>query len=105
MNPKLSLAIHHESTIAALEFYTRSEGKDWGAMAAYLRLILDTWDIVDATDPSMGRRKRSLTKDVITSPDDWKLQHLRDFAAFLQQWEDSKEPGLTKVCLYLCLLY
>jgi len=43
-----------------------------------------------------GKFKRDISMDPVRSSMDWKLTFLRDFADFLQRWEDSRKPGLTR---------
>ena len=45
---------------------------------------------------SKGKRKRDLTMDPVRSSADWKLQFLREFAEFLERWQQSGQPGLTR---------
>lgn len=43
-----------------------------------------------------GKHKRNIAMDPVKSSLDWKLDFLREFAAFLEHWEQSKQPGLTR---------
>ena len=43
-----------------------------------------------------GYHKRLLAMDPILSTLDWKLQYLREFAQFLQLWESTCKPGLSR---------
>jgi len=42
------------------------------------------------------KHKRDITMDPVQSSLDWKLDFLKDFADFLQLWESSSKPGLSK---------
>ena len=44
---------------------------------------------------SKGKNKHQLTMHPIRSSLDWKIEFLREFAAFLELWENSKTPGLS----------
>ena len=56
-NVKLAAALFHESTIAALEYYSeRPEGKpEWKKTANFLRIIRTWWNIVNVKDKYSGQ--------------------------------------------------
>jgi hypothetical protein len=45
---------------------------------------------------SKGKQKRDISMDPVHSSMDWKLNFLREFAAFLQRWESSSRHGLIR---------
>jgi hypothetical protein len=45
---------------------------------------------------SKGKHQRDITMDPVRSSLDWKQAFLREFADFLDRWEQSKKPGLTR---------
>ena len=94
---KLAVSVFCESTRDALEFYAEHEGKQaWTGTAQFISLILKLWNVMNVKSTSKGRRKRDNTMDPVRSSTDWKINFLRQFAEFLQQWENSKKPGLTR---------
>ena len=94
---KLATSIFSESTRDALRFYGTQDGKSsWTGTADFLALIIKLWNIVNVKTSTKGKHKRDSTMDPVRSSLDWKLNFLRDFASFLQNWEDSKKPGLTR---------
>src|SRR6218665_1689874 len=89
--------IFSESTRDALRFYGAHDGKSsWNETADFLALIIKLWNIVNVKTSTKGKHKRDSTMDPVRSSLDWKLTFLREFACFLQSWEDSKKPGLTR---------
>jgi THAP domain/Transposase protein len=94
---KLATSVFSESTRDALEFYAANEDKsEWTGTAAFIALIIKVWNVMNVKSSSKGKHKRDITMDPIRSSLDWKLDFLREFADFLQRWEQSKKPGLTR---------
>jgi len=94
---RLAVAVFSESTRDALQFYAIHEGhSDWSSTADFISLILKLWNIMNVKTRTKGKHKRDYTMDPIRSSLDWKLEFLREFADFLQRWESSGRPGLTK---------
>ena len=58
--------------------------------------MIKTWNILNVKTCSKGYRKRLDSMYPIQTADDWQLYYLRDFAAFVERWEQSQAPGLTK---------
>ena len=83
VNVKLALAIFHESTVHALKHYGFNE------TAAFLELILKLWSILNVSNPELGKRKRNVICDPVTSPSDWKLEFLLNFGECIGFWEQS----------------
>lgn len=93
---KLSMAVFHESTCNALKYYTDQGLKPWNGTLDFVKLIHKLWSILNVKTSSIGFHKRDINRDPITSVDDWKLQFLHQFNNFLEKWEQSKKPGLSK---------
>ena len=93
---KLAVSVFCDSTRDALVFYSEHEKKtDWLGTADFIRLITKLWH-VNVKTSSKGSRKRDCTMDPVRTAWDWQLQFLKDFAYFVQRWESSKKPGLTR---------
>ena len=94
---KLAISVFCESTRDALKFYAAQEGKQqWNETAKFISLILKLWNVMNVKTHSKGKHKRDCTMDPVLSSLDWKLDILSEFAQFLQPWENSKQPGLTR---------
>jgi hypothetical protein len=94
---KLAVSVFCESTRDALNFYAANEGKSaWRGTADLISLILKLWNVMNVKTTTKGKRKRDYTMDPVRSSLDWKLQFLREFADFLQRWETTKKPGLSR---------
>lgn len=94
---KLATAVISESTRDALAFYAEHEGKTaWTGTADFLSLAIKMWNIMNVKTRTKGKYKRAISMDPVRSSMDWKLKFLRDFADFLQRWEDSGKRGLTR---------
>ena len=94
---KLATSLLSESTRDALKFYAVHEDKaSWTGTANFLTLMIKLWNIINVKTRTKGKHKRDYTMDPVRSSLDWKLEFLREFASFLQKWEDSKKPGLTR---------
>jgi len=94
---KLATAVVSESTRDALRYYAQDTDKtSWTGTADFLSLILKLWNIMNVKTGTKGKYKRDMTMDPVRSSMDWKLTFLKDFADFLQRWEDSRKPGLTR---------
>ena len=84
VNVKLALSVLHESSIAALKEYSFLE------TAAVLELFAKLWSVLNVSSPNIGMRKRDIFRDPVRSPDDWKLDFLMDFSAYIIFWENAK---------------
>ena len=94
---KLAVSVFCESTRDALKFYSAQENKStWGDTGDFISLILKLWNVMNVKSRTKGKHKRDYTMDPVCSPLDWKLEYLGEFADFLQRWENSKQPGLTR---------
>jgi len=86
-----------KSTRDVLHFYAANDGKSSRASTAdFLTLILKLWNVLNVKTRTKGKHKRDYTMDPVLSSLDWKLEFLREFAAFVLQWEQSGKPGLSK---------
>ena len=93
---KLALSVFCESTRDALQFYCTHEAKAWTGTADFVSLVFKLWKVLNVKTRSKGKHKRDSNMDPVLSSNDWKLEFLREFAHFLQRWQDSKKPGLTR---------
>lgn len=94
---KLAVSVFCESTRDALEFYSKYENQpDWSETANFLSIVIKLWNVLNVKTCSKGSRKRDETMDPIRNSWDWQLGYLREFADFLERWETSKKPGLTR---------
>jgi len=94
---KLAVSVFCESTRDALQFYAANEGRQsWAATAEFLTLMIKVWNVLNVKTSTKGKHKRDITMDPVRSSLDWKLDFLKEFAAFLQLWESSSKPGLSK---------
>jgi len=94
---KLAVSVFCESTRDALKFYAAHEGKAaWSGTADFITLIIKLWNVMNVKSCTKGKHKRNYTMDPIRSSQDWKLYFLSEFAEFLQRWERSRQPGLTR---------
>ena len=59
-------------------------------------LVVKLWKVLNVKTRTKGKHKRDYTMDPVRSSSYWKLEFLREFAHFLQLWQDSKKPGLTR---------
>jgi len=94
---KLAVSIFCESTRDALQFYSDHQGyPQWKTTADFISLVIKLWNILNVKTSHKGKHKRDYTMDPVRSSLDWKLDFLREFADFLQWWEASGKPGLSK---------
>uniref|UniRef100_A0A1I8G8N8 THAP-type domain-containing protein n=1 Tax=Macrostomum lignano TaxID=282301 RepID=A0A1I8G8N8_9PLAT len=85
----LAVALFHESTINALKHY------GFRQTASVLEVCHKLWNVLNVRTTTIGKHKRDLTRDPVRSSLDWKLTYLKEFADFLETWENSKTAGLT----------
>jgi hypothetical protein len=94
---KLATSVFNESTRDALRFYAVNEGKaEWSGTAEFIALILKLWNVMNVKFSMKGKFKHDCSMDPIRRVDDWKLEFLTECADFLQSWEASGKPGLTR---------
>ena len=87
VNVKLAVFILKESTISGLKHYGFCET---AAAAAALELFSKFCFIVNVKSPTTGKHKRYIIRDVVKSPDDWKLDFLLNFKKYVQVRDNSK---------------
>ena len=88
---KMSAAVFHESTCAALLYYKKTDTAD------FANIVRKYWSVVSVNDTTIGCHKRDICKNPVSSSFDWKLQYLRQFEQFLAKWENTCQGrGLTK---------
>lgn len=93
---KPSVSVFCESTRDALMYYSQEEEhKDWKSTATFISIIVKLWHILNVKTSSIGKRKRDMNIDPVTSSNDWKLDFLMEFEYFLKLWEEQKQFGLT----------
>ena len=94
---KLAVSIFCESTRDALQFYAdHQDHPQWKTTADFISLVIKLWNVLNVKTSHKGKHKRDYTMDPVRSSLDWKLDFLREFADFLQRWETSGKPGLSK---------
>jgi hypothetical protein len=95
---KFSAAVFHESTHSALTYYssTTPDRLSWAETAVFLKLIAAVWKIVNVKTPMKGKHKRDDSQSPIASSTDWKLTFLEQFSNYLQVWQQSQMPGLSR---------
>ena len=103
---KVELAdrLFHESTIAALDYYSENGFPQWKTTANFLRLIRTMWDIVNVKSKYVGRRKRDPVREPISKDDTGGLQFLEKFTVWVEKWEkmNNKEHSLSKETFLTC---
>ncbi len=93
----LATSVFCESTRDALTYYAEHDNKpEWKETANFITLVLKLWNVMNVKHSSKGKQKRDISMDPVRSSMDWKLNFLREFAAFLQRWESSSRHGLTR---------
>ena len=95
LSTKPTLAIFHEKTVSALEFYSNQIGKDWKSTALFIQKVLIVWKILNVKTPTIGKHKIDSSRDPIKSDHDWKLSVLNEFVSFLDLWKQSGRCGLS----------
>ena len=95
-NVKLFDSMFHESTIHALQYYGKNGHPEFLETLPFFQLVRKAWNILNVKTPFLGQKKRDPSREPVRSVDDWKLVFLRDFQSWLEEWEDSKQKGLTK---------
>ena len=86
---KLALSVFHDSTFAALQYYSTHEKKPWSDTAIFIDMINRLWKLVNVKSSDVGIRK--LKKKIFSSHD----EHLKFFSKWFSCWHESKLLGLT----------
>lgn len=95
-NVKLADAAFHESTINALEFYSKNGHPDFIDTALFLKIVRKMWNITNVKSPNAGQKKRDDSRRPICEPADPNLVYLSDFAAWVKEWNNYSKLSLTK---------
>ena len=91
---KLADAIFHESTIASLKFYS-DEKPDYDDTYQFAQFVRNHWNVLNVKTPYVGRQKRDELREPISNSNTMPLAFLREYAGFLEEWENSGERGFT----------
>ena len=78
VNVKLAMAVFHESTVHALKHYGFNE------TAPFIEQVLKLWNILNVSNPDLGKRKQNIANDPIKLPDGWKIEFISNFENTLQ---------------------
>ena len=74
---KLATSVFCESTRDALQFYASNEHKpEWNGTADFISLVVKLWNVMNVKSRTKGKHKRDITKDLVRSSLDWKLDFL-----------------------------
>ncbi len=90
-NVKLADAFFHESTIAALEFYSNNGFPEFKQTVPFMKLIRKLWNICNVKTPSAGKHKRDKSRDPIWNGDSENLKFLSDFVSWLEMWKKNSQ--------------
>jgi len=94
---KLATKVFSESTRDALQFCATNENRPaWNGTADFISLNVKIWNVMNVKSRTKGKHKRDITKVPNRLSLDWKLDFLRECAQFLEHWEETKRPGLTR---------
>ncbi len=80
-NVQLADSLFHDSTIAALDHYSRDH-LEWRQTATFLKIVREWWNRVNVKTPTLGIQMRDDTRKPIYSMDDTKF--LVSFSSWLQ---------------------
>jgi hypothetical protein len=85
-NVMLAVRMFHESTIAALRFYSDIH-PEWAPTADFLDIINTWWNIVNVRTTSLGMKKRDDMRRPIIASDTSRPDFLRRFCTWLKEWQ------------------
>jgi hypothetical protein len=77
----------HESTIASLNFYG-GKFPEWKETAAFLQIIRRWWNIVKVRLYTIGKRKREVYKEPISSAESVQINFLHVFSSWFRRWQE-----------------
>ena len=97
-NVLLADSLFHESTIAALRFYTE-EFPDWRYTADFLQVVRNWWNILNVKSAFIGTRKRNKFMKPVSKEDKNNLATLELFGKWLKQWRETARLSGGKTCL------
>jgi hypothetical protein len=95
-NVKLADAAFHESTINALEFYSKNGHPEFSDTTEFLMIVRKLWNITNVKTPNVGQKKRDDSRQPIREPTDENLLYLLEFAAWVKEWRGQTKLSLTK---------
>lgn len=95
-NVKLADAAFHESTINALEFYSKNGHPEFSNTTEFLTIVRKMWNITNVKTPKVGQKKRDNSRQPIREASDENLLYLLEFAAWVKEWSDQTKLSLTK---------
>lgn len=93
---KLAVALFHETTFSALNFYASSElsKSKWASTATFIKIVHKLWSMINVKTSTIGRRLADDTRSPISSSTDERLHHLEQYEEFFRAWNSS--PGKNK---------
>lgn len=94
VNVQLAVAATHESTVAALKFYSQSESHcAFQQTAEYLQQVRQWFDIVNVKSTSVNIRKNDISRKPVTSDNKHGLQILQNFQNVMTTWLERDGKG------------
>ncbi len=97
-NVLLADSLFHESTIAALRYYTE-EFPDWRYTADFLQVVRNWWNILNVKSVFLGTRKRNKFMNPVSKEDKSNLATLELFGKWLKRWRENARLTGGKRCL------
>uniref|UniRef100_A0A0K2VIC1 Putative LOC101234561 [Hydra vulgaris] n=1 Tax=Lepeophtheirus salmonis TaxID=72036 RepID=A0A0K2VIC1_LEPSM len=94
-NVKLADAVFHESTIAALKFYSDTK-PEYMETANFIEFVRNHWNIMNINTPYFEHKKKDIFREPISKVNIMAVGFLREFAVFLEEWKKSGSRGLTE---------
>ncbi len=104
MNPKhiektcvnLADSFFHESTIAGLEYRANRDKPEWWPTVKFMKLVKKWWKTVNVKGQFKGLHKRDQDLRPITKDNSEPTQFLKQFADWLQVWDQYSGNSLTR---------
>lgn len=91
---KLAFSLFHESTVAALRYYS-IDHPHWQGTCDFLSYIADLVKILNIRSSTVGGRRREDLQLPFSSNSDERLDLLLNYANFFEAWRSSRKPGLS----------
>ena len=90
---KVDLAnrMFHESTIAALDYYSEHGYPLFKGTSIFFKIIRTWWDIVNVKNPKMGKKTRNPIREPISMDDTGGLEFLKKFADWVKLWKEMND--------------
>ena len=95
-NVGLANALFHESTINALKFYADEGYYSFAETAAFLQIIRDWFDVMNAKSQYGEQKSRNERRASVSFDDRKQLDYLRDFHEWLITWNALDGRGLSR---------